>query len=133
MGTSLFALMDDNLIPAYEIEPILANLCGQPSVAAVTGTNMRKARDSRIERLALSHQMTQEAIHERKSRFGKETEKRASLVDRRANFRIEYPLLRDFEDLGAFIGTRYEYPLPLDQIPVIVGFGEVGPFGSSRT
>lgn len=76
---------------------------------------------------------------------GRSEVKSIEQVDLRANFKFEFPKLRDYSDLKEKL--RLDHPkhfesssgkfldgmIDLDKTVVVVGFAEVGPFGSSRT
>ncbi|OMH81959.1 Fatty acid synthase subunit alpha, partial [Zancudomyces culisetae] len=52
-------------------------------------------------------------------------------IKQRSNLRIDFPKLRDYSELKEKFGVGEM--LNLDKTVVVVGFGEVGPFGSAET
>ncbi|KIX02313.1 uncharacterized protein Z518_08254 [Rhinocladiella mackenziei CBS 650.93] len=136
MASSLFALTNASLVAVCDTQPILADFSGSGDCASELAQKLRVAREFKTERQDICRRLAQEAACDEKAKFGDgciAMERKANLVGSRANFRIDFPSLPFFESLMAPFDASPRCEIPLERIVVIVGFGEVGPFGSSRT
>ncbi|CAK5268309.1 unnamed protein product [Mycena citricolor] len=133
MAFNILGLMHPLLFSITQVEPIWADLNGGmdklPDLADIT-TRIRSELNKKSE---LRRAITLDNSADFQITNGVEAERLLQTVNvtPRANFRYEFPTLpayESYEDLSKLQGM-----VDLDKVMVITGFGEVGPWGSSRT
>lgn len=133
MAFNILGLMHPLLFSITQVEPIWADLSGGmdrlPDLAEIT-TNIRLSINKQAE---LRRAITRDNSADFLVTKGGEAERvlQTATVTPRANFKFEFPGLEPvdaFSDISKLRGL-----IDLDKVVVVTGFGEVGPWGSSRT
>ncbi|KAJ7067175.1 fatty acid synthase [Mycena amicta] len=133
MAFNILGLMHPLLFSITQVEPIWADLNGGmdklPDLADITG----RIRSDLMKKGELRRAIALDNSADFKVVNGGEAERLLQTVNvtPRANFRFDFPTLEShdsFADLSKLQGM-----IDLDKVMVITGFGEVGPWGSSRT
>jgi len=133
MAFNILGLMHPLLFSITQVEPIWADLNGGmdrlPDLADIT-TRIRTKLNQKAD---LRRAITRDNAADFKVINGVEAERLMQTVDvqPRANFRFEYPSLESSESLSDL--AHLQGLLDLEKVVVVTGFGEVGPWGSSRT
>ncbi|KZT01368.1 fatty acid synthase [Laetiporus sulphureus 93-53] len=133
MAFNLLGLMHPLLFSITQVEPIWADLNGGmdrlPDLAEIT-TRIRTNLNKKSE---LRRTIARDNAADFKTVNGVEAERVLQTVNvtPRANFKFEFPRLESAESLSDVSYLRGM--LDLEQVIVITGFAEVGPWGSSRT
>ncbi|KAF7374647.1 Fatty acid synthase subunit alpha [Mycena sanguinolenta] len=133
MAFNILGLMHPLLFSITQVEPIWADLNGGmdklPDLADITG----RIRSDLMKRSELRRAITLDNSADFKIINGVEAERLLQTVNvtPRANFRFDFPTLESYESLSDLSSLRGM--VDLDKVMVITGFGEVGPWGSSRT
>ncbi len=133
MAFNILGLMHPLLFSITQVEPIWADLNGGmdklPDLADITGrirSDLMKKSDLR-RAIALDNSADFKIVN------GVEAERLLQTVNvtPRANFRFDFPTLEGYESLSDL--SSLQGMVDLEKVVVITGFGEVGPWGSSRT
>ncbi|KAJ7762020.1 fatty acid synthase [Mycena maculata] len=133
MAFNILGLMHPLLFSITQVEPIWADLNGGmdklPDLADITGrirSDLMKKSDLR-RAIALDNSADFKIVN------GVEAERLLQTVNvtPRANFRFDFPTLEAYESLSDL--SSLQGMVDLEKVVVITGFGEVGPWGSSRT
>jgi hypothetical protein len=133
MSFNILGLMHPLLFSITQVEPIWADLNGGmdrlPDLADVT----TKIRMSLQAKSALRRAIAKENAVDFSTVNGSAAEQVLQTVNvtPRANFKFEYPKLESPESLADM--SKLRGLIDLDQVVVVTGFAEVGPWGSSRT
>ncbi|KAL1666812.1 acyl transferase domain-containing protein, partial [Schizophyllum commune] len=133
MAFNILGLMHPLLFSITQVEPIWADLNGGmdrlPDLAEIT----TKIRTSLMKKAELRRAITLDTSADFKITKGPDAERLLQTVNvlPRANHRYEFPAL---ESTASLADVSYmQGLLDLDKVIVVTGFGEVGPWGSSRT
>ena len=133
MAFNILGLMHPLLFSITQVEPIWADLNGGmdrlPDLADIT----TRIRTKLHQKADLRRAVARDNAADYKVINGVEAERLLQTVDvqPRANFRFEFPALESapsLQDISYLKGL-----IDLDKVIVITGFGEVSPWGSSRT
>lgn len=133
MAFNILGLMHPLLFSITQVEPIWADLNGGmdrlPDLAEIT-TKIRMSLNQQAE---LHRAISRDNSADFTTMNGGEAERVLLTVPvtPRANFKFEFPTLdssNSFADVAHLRGL-----LDLEKVVVVTGFGEVGPWGSSRT
>lgn len=133
MAFNILGLMHPLLFSITQVEPIWADLNGGmdrlPDLAELT-TNIRTTLNQQAE---LRRAITRDNSADFKVMKGGEAERvlQTVSVTPRANLKFEFPQLESVDAYGDIAKLRGL--IDLDKVVVVTGFGEVGPWGSSRT
>ena len=133
MAFNILGLMHPLLFSITQVEPIWADLNGGmdrlPDLAEIT-TRIRTDLNKKSE---LRRAVARDNAADFKTINGVEAERVLQTINvtPRANFKFEYPELEPLESLADV--SKLRGMLDLDKVIVVTGFGEVGPWGSSRT
>lgn len=133
MAFNLLGLMHPLLFSITQVEPIWADLNGGmdrlPDLAEIT-TRIRGDLNKKSD---LRRAIARDNAADFKVVNGVEAERVLQTVNvtPRANFKFNFPSLESVESLSDVAALRGM--LDLDQVVVVTGFAEVGPWGSSRT
>lgn len=133
MAFNILGLMHPLLFSITQVEPIWADLNGGmdklPDLAEIT-TNIRTTIQQEAE---LNRAITLDNSADFAVMNGGDAERVLQTINvtPRANFKFEFPSLPASDSLGDV--AKLQGLLDLEKIVVVTGFGEVGPWGSSRT
>ncbi|KAJ6624064.1 fatty acid synthase [Mycena sp. CBHHK59/15] len=133
MAFNILGLMHPLLFSITQVEPIWADLNGGmdklPDLADIT----TRIRSDLMKKSELRRAITLDNSADFKIVNGVEAERLLTTVNvtPRANFRFDFPTLESHESLSDLSGLQGM--VDLEKVIVITGFGEVGPWGSSRT
>ncbi|KZT67951.1 hypothetical protein DAEQUDRAFT_367722 [Daedalea quercina L-15889] len=133
MAFNLLGLMHPLLFSITQVEPIWADLNGGmdrlPDLAEIT-TRIRLGLNKKSE---LRRAIARDNAADFKTINGVEAERVLQTVNvtPRANFKFEFPRLESLDSLSDV--SQLRGMLDLDQVVVVTGSAEVGPWGSSRT
>ncbi|KAF9485144.1 fatty acid synthetase alpha subunit [Pholiota conissans] len=133
MAFNILGLMHPLLFSITQVEPIWADLNGGmdrlPDLADIT-TRIRIKLNKKAD---LRRAIARDNSADFKITNGVEAERLLQTVDvlPRANFRFEFPTLESTSSLSDLSHLRGL--VDLDKVVVVTGYGEVGPWGSSRT
>ncbi|KAF2106758.1 hypothetical protein BDV96DRAFT_617156 [Lophiotrema nucula] len=133
MAVNILGLMASPLLEVSHTEPLLADLSGGmstfPNLKEEVATIRKEISDISSSRRAL--------IKEQRAEFDAPVAAPTAPTQfapfkKRANIKFDFPKLPDYtseiQELSALEGM-----IDLEKVVVVVGFGEVGPHGSSRT
>lgn len=132
MAVNILGLMTSPLLETSQTEPLLADLSGGMSSFPNLKEDVANIR-SEISEISSSRRAL---AREQRAEYGIPSTISGSNTfapfNQRANIKFDFPKLPDFssevEQLSALEGM-----INLEKVVVVVGFGEVGPHGSSRT
>jgi len=133
MGFNILGLMHPLLFSITQVEPIWADLNGGmdrlPDLADIT-TRIRTQLNKKAD---LRRAIARDNSADFKVINGIEAERLLQTVDvlPRANFTFDFPALESSSSLSQLSHLRGL--IDLEKVVVITGYGEVGPWGSSRT
>ncbi|KAF2181848.1 hypothetical protein K469DRAFT_638059 [Zopfia rhizophila CBS 207.26] len=132
MAVNIMGLMASPLLEITQTEPLLADLSGGmstfPNLKEEVANIRKEISDISSSRRALVKEQNVE--YDIPSKIS--TSHQFAPFTKRANIKFDFPKLPDYtsevEQLSALEGM-----IDLEKVVVVVGFGEVGPHGSSRT
>lgn len=133
MAFNILGLMHPLLFSITQVEPIWADLNGGmdrlPDLAEIT----TKVRLSLNQQADLRRAITRDNSLDFAVTNGGEAERvlQTVSVTPRANFKFDFPALESRESLADI--SKLQGLIDLEKVVVVTGFGEVGPWGSSRT
>ncbi|EPQ31808.1 fatty acid synthase [Pseudozyma flocculosa PF-1] len=133
MAFNLMGLLDPDFAAANQIEPVMLDLTGDASQVKNISYHMRSKtaaaqQASEIRRSLIAESSNEFAVT--KGHAAADLHRTAQLQPRGLS-KFAYPEVGSHELNQAI--ARSEGPLDLDQVIVVTGFAEVGPWGSSRT
>eukprot|EP00667_Euglena_gracilis_P000009 EG_transcript_9 len=130
MGFLLVGLMTQRLATLSQTQPLWADLTGGMDRIADLKGHTTRLRAEIQEQAATRSAVLQEMAREDEVVHGKPPAATPT-IQRRANLQLTFPTLKSFEELQPL---RYmQGMVDLDQVVVISGFAEVGPWGNTRT
>ncbi|KAL5526485.1 FAS2 [Sanghuangporus sanghuang] len=133
MAFNILGLMHSLLFSITQVEPIWADLSGGmdrlPDLAEIT-TNIRLSINKQAE---LRRAITRDNSADFLVIKGGEAERvlQTATITPRANFKFDFPTLEPADAFGDICKLRGL--IDLEKVVVVTGYGEVGPWGSSRT
>ena len=133
MAFNILGLMHPLLFSITQVEPIWADLNGGmdrlPDLAEIT----QRIRLSLNQQAELRRAITRDSSADFTMVNGGEAERvlQTVTVTPRANFKFDFPKIESQDSLADVAKLRGL--LDLEKVVVVTGFGEVGPWGSSRT
>ncbi|KAI8805920.1 hypothetical protein BJ742DRAFT_774644 [Cladochytrium replicatum] len=127
MAFNLVGLLHPAIIQMSQTEPVWADLNGGFQFVQDLNNVTSNLRRELMETAEVRRAVSQEADLDRKVLEGPVT-KDAVNVTPRANMRFSFPALPKAQKLTHLRGL-----LDLEKVIVVTGFGEVGPYGGSRT
>ncbi|KAH8100945.1 fatty acid synthase [Cristinia sonorae] len=133
MAFNILGLMHPLLFSITQVEPIWADLNGGmdrlPDLADVT----LRIRESLQKKSELRRAIARDNAADFKTINGVQAERVLETVNitPRANFKFDFPPLESTDSLADI--AKLEGLIDLEQVVVVTGFAEVGPWGSSRT
>lgn len=132
MAFNILGLMHPLMFSITQVEPIWADLTGNmniPDLADITA----RIRSNLMKKSKLRRAVTQDNAADFLITHGPDAERllQTVTITPRANFRYDFPTLESSDSLAELLKLRGL--IDLEKVVVITGFGEVGPYGSSRT
>lgn len=132
MAVNIMGLMASPLLETTQTEPLLADLSGGMSTFPNLKEEVAAIRKEISEISSSRRALVKEQKAEFDSPITATTTNTLAPFKKRANIKFDFPKLPDFstevEQLSSLEGM-----IDLEKVVVVVGFGEVGPHGSSRT
>jgi len=133
MAFNILGLMHPILFSITQVEPVWGDLSGGFGRIADLADMASRIRVNMNKKAELRRAIARDNAAEFKMINGAEAERVLQTVNitPRANFRFEFPQLPGAHTLQSL--SQLRDVIDLDKVIVISGFGEVGPWGSSRT
>ena len=133
MAFNILGLMHPILFSITQVEPVWGDLSGGFDRIADLADMTSRIRININKKAELRRAIARDNAAEFKVINGAEAERVLQTVNitPRANFRFEFPQLPEAQSLESL--SQLRDVIDLDKVIVIAGFGEVGPWGSSRT
>lgn len=129
MAFNILGLMHPRMVRVSEAGPVYGDLNGGLDLIPNLSEFTREMRSSITNRAQIKRALAQERAIE--SSLDVHQVEKTSIVKPRANSTFAYPKLQDFEHLPG--NGMLKDLLDLSRVVVVTGFGEVGPWGNSRT
>ncbi|KAF9580624.1 3-oxoacyl-[acyl-carrier-protein] synthase, partial [Lunasporangiospora selenospora] len=133
MAFNILGLMHPSITNLCQVEPVWADLNGGlqylPNLNEITASLRAEYRQTSEIRKAIND----EGLVDFKATYGAEAERKHQphKVVPRANMKFPFPNLKEYKDLSH--AHKLRGMLDLENVVVVTGFGEVGPWGNSRT
>jgi phosphopantetheine--protein transferase-like protein len=135
MGFNLMGLLHPEMVEEAQNEPVLADLNGCLHLVPNLNVVVSEIRASLIEEAAVKKAVVVDINLDNEIASGKRAplliSTTAPSVTQRANITVPFPPLPNAKTLSSY--TRARGMVDLENVVVVVGFGEIGPYGSSRT
>lgn len=132
MAFNILVLMTPSMVGLCEDEPMYADFNG--------GLDLITDLKLRVDQIRADIQEKREilrAIHEEDRLEGLHHDYQAQSpsqpAEQRASMDVGFPTLSNFDDTVGDLSNELQGMVDLDRVVVITGFGELGPYGSSRT
>ena len=140
MSFNLMGLLHPDMVEVAQDEPVLADLNGCLHLVPDLNVVVSDLRASLIEEAAIKKAVVVDSNVDKEIETGRRatpsvpaTAATGNPVTRRANITVPFPELPASTKSLAPAYTRAKGMVNLENVVVIAGFGEVGPYGSSRT
>lgn len=135
MAFNLLGLMSPTIVNLCQTEPVFADLNGGLQFIPDLKDLMTSLRQEIMETSELRKAVTKETAIENKIINGEENEAfyKKFTVEPRANIKYRFPDLPDWKNDIEPLNGKLKGMVDLDKVVVVTGFGEVGPWGNSRT
>jgi len=132
MAFNLIGLMHSDICKLCLKNPVFADLNGGLQFIDNLNSNINMIRTILNETSEIRRSIKNEKELEKNITLGKLLEKEKKLVLKpRANLKFSFPKVKPFEELKKLDYLRGM--IDLDRTVVVTGYGEVGPYGNSRT
>ncbi|KAH8691209.1 putative 3-oxoacyl-synthase [Talaromyces proteolyticus] len=137
MAFSILGLIHPEFMAAMENEPVIADLSGNLSAIQNFKELLSGIRQQLSDRSRLQQALTEEngrldaLCRARKEQYS-ESNSTISPQTRRVNLQVGYPALLDYNTIATGL-PNLQGMVDLQRTVVVVGFSELGPWGSSRT
>ncbi|OBR05645.1 Fatty acid synthase alpha subunit [Colletotrichum higginsianum IMI 349063] len=137
MAWHVVGLLDAGVAAFCDLEPLMADLSGELS----RFTNLKPALDqiqedintaSEIKRLVFKERALEREGADADAAVDADAATSKPKVSRKARIHVEAVNLPEYEDIRS-LPAELQGMVDLEQVAVIVGFGETGPYGSTRT
>ncbi len=129
MAFNILALMHPQMVRLSQSSPVYGNLNGGLDTVKSLAAFTKDIRTSLMSGAQIKRALFKERLIEADMAL-KQTET-TPLVTPRAHLKFEYPTLLPYEKLPG--SAQLRDLLDLESVVVVTGFGEVGPWGNSRT
>ncbi|KAJ1331771.1 fungal fatty acid synthase subunit alpha [Microdochium nivale] len=135
MAFNLLGLMSPDVVDLCQVEPVFADLNGGLHFLPNLNETMTKLRKDITETSETRRAVTKETALENKIVNGEDSETlyKQKTVEPRANLKFDFPTLPNWKKEIAPLNVNLKGMVDLDKVVVVTGFGEVGPWGNSRT
>ncbi|KAL1917786.1 uncharacterized protein VTP21DRAFT_3620 [Calcarisporiella thermophila] len=133
MAFNILGLMHPTIVDLCQSEPVWADLNGGFQFIPKVNEYLKSLRQELQETSEIRRAIVKETALDEQAVRGAEAERRhrPQNITPRANMRFPFPGLKKFRELNHLSHLRGM--LDLEKVVVITGFGEVGPWGNSRT
>ncbi|KAL2267375.1 hypothetical protein VTJ83DRAFT_4652 [Remersonia thermophila] len=132
MAWHIVGLMDTSTASYCDLEPLMADLSGGLSSTINLRPMLRQIQD----KISLRSDMNQSLFKEQLFESGQDPSTSSPASSRalapKARIQVERASLPEYHELQP-LAARLQDMVDLDRVVVVVGFGEVGPYGSART
>ncbi|KAI7968425.1 hypothetical protein EIK77_006444 [Talaromyces pinophilus] len=137
MAFSILGLIHPDIMAAMENEPILADLSGNLSAIQnfkelISKTRQQLSNRSRLQQALNEEDGRLDALCRGPKQQHSSSNRTISPQTRRVNLQVGYPVLSDFNTITSGL-PNLQGMIDLRRTVVVVGFSELGPWGSSRT
>ncbi|OJJ67739.1 hypothetical protein ASPBRDRAFT_199965 [Aspergillus brasiliensis CBS 101740] len=135
MAFNILALLSPAITALAEEASVYADLTGGFGTIWDVKRDIAASRRRVAENLRLGIVLAEEEAHHEAALRGREVERHLNqpkAKSKRVNLRVGFPSLKRHEDMTAGL-PHLQGMIDLSQTVVIVGFSELGPWGSSRT
>jgi len=135
MAFNLMGLLHPDMVVVAQNEPVLADLNGCLHLVPHLNVAVSDLRASLIEEASLQKSIAVDHALDEEVMTGKRSHPISSVptsVTRRANITVPFPAIPSPAALES-VYSQAKGMVDLENVVVITGFGEVGPYGSSRT
>ncbi|KAH6976312.1 fatty acid synthase subunit alpha reductase [Ilyonectria sp. MPI-CAGE-AT-0026] len=135
MAFNLLGLMSPPLVDLCQSEPIFADLNGGLQFIPNLNEILNSLRKNIMETSEVRYAVAKEIAIENKIVNGADSELlyKKKLIQPRANIKFDFPFLPNWKSEIAPLNDKLKGMVDLDKVVVVTGFGEVGPWGNSRT
>ncbi|KAL2132505.1 hypothetical protein VTI74DRAFT_3724 [Chaetomium olivicolor] len=130
MAWHILGLMDASTASFCDLEPLMADLSGGLSACINLRPVLQQIQDKINSRSEMNKSLFKEELRE-SGEAGLPAPPPRRLAAK-ARFQVERPDLPDFQELEPLTASLHDM-VDLERVVVVVGFGEIGPYGSSRT
>jgi fatty acid synthase subunit beta len=135
MAFNLMGLLHPDMVVLAQNEPVLADLNGCLHLVPQLNVVVSDLRASLIAEASLKKAVVVDSALDQEVATGKRSNPISTApisVTRRANITVPFPAIPTQQTLSAGY-TKARGMVDLENVVVIAGFGEIGPYGSSRT
>jgi fatty acid synthase subunit alpha len=137
MAFSILGLIHPDIMAAMETEPVLADLSGGLSTIQnfkelISGIRRQLSDRSRLQQAMIEEDSRLDALCGAHKWQQPSSNSTISPQTRRVNFQVGYPTLSEFNTTTSGL-PNLQGMVDLQRTVVVVGFSELGPWGSSRT
>ncbi|ODV78590.1 uncharacterized protein CANTADRAFT_6949 [Suhomyces tanzawaensis NRRL Y-17324] len=134
MAFNILGLFTPEITQLCQEEPVMADLNGGLQFIENLKDFTNKLRTDLLETSDIRRAVSIEASIEQKVVEGANVDANYNqvTVQPRSNMKFEFPTLKSYKDIKA-VSPDLEGMLDLEQVIVVTGFAEVGPWGNSRT
>lgn len=135
MSFNLIGLLHPEMVEQAQNEPVFADLNGCLHLVPELNVVVADLRASLVEEASVKKAVVVDHSLDQEIQTGKRLDKLVSTptVTQRANITVPFPVLPATHASLSPAYTRARGMVNLENVVVVVGFGEVGPYGSART
>ncbi|KAL1836123.1 hypothetical protein VTJ49DRAFT_5548 [Mycothermus thermophilus] len=132
MAWHIVGLMDTSTAAYCDLEPLMADLSGGLSSTINLRPMLRQIQDKISLRSDMNKSLFKEQLHEAGQDPSASSSGQSRALAPKARIQVERASLPEYHELQP-LAARLQDMVDLDRVVVVVGFGEVGPYGSART
>ena len=134
MAFNILGLLTPEIVQLCQEEPVMADLNGGLQFIDNLKDFTSKLRTDLLETADIRRAVSIESAIEQKVVNGDNVDANYSkvMVEPRANMKFDFPTLKSYDEIKQ-IAPELEGMLDLENVVVVTGFAEVGPWGNSRT
>jgi fatty acid synthase subunit alpha len=135
MAFNILALMTTRMIEICQSQPILADLNGRMDSLPNIKSSILQIRTNISDTSDIKAAITRDSIHDFNTIRGETqiSSDQSMMIDPRANLKLDFPKLLDYNTEIQPLSDELKGMVDLENVVVITGFAEVGPYGNSRT
>ena len=134
MAFNILGLLTPEIVQLCQEEPVMADLNGGLQFIDNLKDFTSKLRTDLLETADIRRAVSIESAIEQKVVNGDNVDANYSkvMVEPRSNMKFDFPTLKSYDEIKQ-IAPELEGMLDLENVVVVTGFAEVGPWGNSRT